>query len=241
MVMDRERTIERALSVPAGEETQQLKELFAVDGTLLMKSELPPGLIIPIARGYILADITKSKILANYCIPGDEKVLAKNRKGLAIKNIQKMSEGEELWTLNERTLNYEFDKIKTISERVTEEVVELGLSNGDSIRATSEHPFAIFDKKRKLRWVSSEYLKTGDLLFNFRNRFVKIISKNFSKVETLVYDYQMENNHNFFANGILVKNCDLILRAQISKDRKGRLELMEALVAGRRHVEDEDF
>jgi len=81
MVMDRERTIERALAVPAGEETAQLRELFAVDGTLLMKSELPPGLIIPISRGYILAKITNSKILESYCDMILKAQISKDRKG----------------------------------------------------------------------------------------------------------------------------------------------------------------
>ncbi len=81
MVMDRERTIERALAVPVGEETAQLRELFAIDGTLLMKSELPPGLIIPLARAYILATVTKSKVLSEYCNLVLQAQISKDRKG----------------------------------------------------------------------------------------------------------------------------------------------------------------
>ncbi len=81
MTMDRERTIERALAVPVGEETAQLRELFAVDGTLLMKSELPPGLIIPLSRAYMLANVTKSKILSGYCDLVLQAQISKDRKG----------------------------------------------------------------------------------------------------------------------------------------------------------------
>ena len=46
---------------------------------------------------------------------------------------------------------------------------------------------------------------------------------------------------NITKSKILAAYCELILQAQISKDRKGRLELMEALVAGRRHQDDDDI
>ena len=39
MKNERERTIDRALAVPVGEESAQLRELFSTDMTLLMKSE----------------------------------------------------------------------------------------------------------------------------------------------------------------------------------------------------------
>jgi len=78
---DRRRLIERALAVPVGEEAANIRELFSVDGTLMMKSEVPPGLIIHLARAYTIADVTKSKLLKNYCDAILKLEISKDRKG----------------------------------------------------------------------------------------------------------------------------------------------------------------
>ena len=80
---DRTRAIERALSIPAGEELAQIKELFpdGRDGSLMMKTEIPPGLIIPLARAYTIAGLTQSKVLKKYCDNILKAQINKDRQG----------------------------------------------------------------------------------------------------------------------------------------------------------------
>ena len=72
--------LERALHVPTAMEENPVRELFT-PGNLKMKTEIPPGLIIPLARAYVIAKKTGSAILTNFC---DEILLlqiSKDRRG----------------------------------------------------------------------------------------------------------------------------------------------------------------
>lgn len=80
MTQDRTSAMERLLAVPTAEESP-VKELFSVDGTLKMKSEIPPGLILHLARAYTIADLTKSKILLRFCDNVLQLQISKDRKG----------------------------------------------------------------------------------------------------------------------------------------------------------------
>jgi len=201
MVQDRERTIERALAVPAGEDTAQLRELFAVDGTLLMKSELPPGLIIPIARGYILAKITNSKMLSGYCIPGDEKVLCRNKKYAGgwgtsetkTEFVDRIEVGDELLTYNEVTSEKEFDEVVAISERMSDKIIKLKLSNGNVVRATPEHPFAVIDSENKLRWIPLSDIKEGDCLIQYKYKGLELRLRQLGKTTEEIYGSEKAN------------------------------------------------
>lgn len=52
-----------------------------MDDTLLMKSELPPGLMLPIAKAKIIARITGSKTLDSYVTLMLKGQISKDRKG----------------------------------------------------------------------------------------------------------------------------------------------------------------
>jgi len=195
MTMDRERTIERALAVPAGEDTAQLRELFAVDGTLLMKSELPPGLIIPISRGFILAKITNSKILGNYCIPGNERVLIRNeefegKQGTSEVKTQfadRIKVGDELLTYNEETSEKEFDKVVAISERMSDRIIKIKFSNGNVVRATPEHPFAVINSDNNLQWIQLSDIKEGDKLIQYKYKGLELRLRQLGKSKEELY------------------------------------------------------
>ncbi len=78
---DGPRTIDSVFATSETEEAGYLKQLFISDDSLKMKSEIPPGLIIPLARAYVIAKKTGSKILERYCDIILELQVSKDRKG----------------------------------------------------------------------------------------------------------------------------------------------------------------
>ena len=121
------------------------------------------------------------------------------------------------------------------------------LKNSEPLIVVSGRAYNLYDEKLNLR-LGQNLSKIG--MNALPMDFFDVRDVSMSDFSSMYWSYgtQMlrvakviKKNHNFFAQGILVKNCDLVLQAQISKDRKGRLELMEALVAGRRHSDDDDL
>ena len=75
-------TIEQAFASAAGvEESAQVEQLFVDDATLIMKTEIPTGLIVPLAKAYTIAHKTKSKVLKYYCDMILKAQISKDRKG----------------------------------------------------------------------------------------------------------------------------------------------------------------
>lgn len=87
-------------------------------------------------------------------------------------------------------------------------VIRLNLSNGSQIECTPEHKFfSVYENKYK----PIIEFKKGDILYFNDKESIKIIS--FNDIENIeinnqkVFDLEIEDNHNYFANGILVSNC----------------------------------
>lgn len=81
-VEDRASIIERALTGSGPiDESAQIRELFVDDETLIMKTEIPPGLIIPLSRAYTISHITKSRVLKYFCDMILKAQISKERKG----------------------------------------------------------------------------------------------------------------------------------------------------------------
>jgi len=80
---ERTSIIERALQgSSAGEDAaSQLELLFSEDPSLIMKTEIPPGLIVPIARGYTIAYKTKSDVLKYFLDMILKAQISKDRQG----------------------------------------------------------------------------------------------------------------------------------------------------------------
>lgn len=76
-----QRSVESVFATAESEEAGYLKQLFISDRSLKMKSEIPPGLIVPLARAYVVARKTGSRILEKYCDTILELQISKDRKG----------------------------------------------------------------------------------------------------------------------------------------------------------------
>lgn len=132
-------------------------------------------------------------------------------------NIEDIDEGTYLLTYNTETNNFEKGLVKQLIRSVRNDLVQISLSDGTVIESTVDHPY--FTQKKG--WCSaspelSDYiheikiskLEIGDLLMNSDGEWVEIDSiVNVDGNETKnVYNFEVDGNHTYFANNILVHN-----------------------------------
>jgi hypothetical protein len=135
--------------------------------------------------------------------------------------IEKIKIGDYILSWNEKTKEIEKKIVKQTFEKQTEKLLEIKLANGKTIRATPEHRFSVNDK-----WVQLQELKINDELSILKTNKqstekVKIVSTREVAGET-VYNFEVEDNHNYFAEGILVHNdCIRDSRGQLRFERDG--------------------
>lgn len=146
-------------------------------------------------------------VVVDECFPAGTKISTK----LGLKNIEDIKLGDEVLSFNHDSDIYEYKKVKTVFKRFTKEMMKLKVGK-KYIIATPNHPF--FTKERG--YVRMDDLKIGDHLLMQTERgevsyyFEEIkslpIKKNYLKNHP-TYNFEVEDNNNYFANGILVHNC----------------------------------
>jgi hypothetical protein len=118
-------------------------------------------------------------------------------------NIEDMEIGNEVLSFNESTGKLEWKKILNTFERKNNKLIVLKLSNGIKIKSTPEHRFY---EVQLNDWIEATYLKVGMKLLDTQLKEIKIeeISEEIGEVE--VYNFEVQDNHNYFAEGVLVHN-----------------------------------
>jgi len=72
--------VEQAFYSPSPADENPVRDLFTKKN-LKMKSEIPPNLIIPLARGYVVAEATHSQLLQKFLDTILELQVSKERRG----------------------------------------------------------------------------------------------------------------------------------------------------------------
>lgn len=138
-----------------------------------------------------------------FCFLGNTQITLSNGQ---TKEIQAIQAGDSVLTRDGAR--------KVLVSRRTQEsakVYQLTLSDGRSIVGTAEHP--IFCRGK---WIPLAMLQPGDLLCALASKrapgLIAIRVRSVTPLYTThpVYDLTVEGAHEFFANGILVHNCDEI-------------------------------
>lgn len=136
-----------------------------------------------------------------------------------IKLIEKVEVGDIVLTFNENTKALEPNRVLELFSPAHDDLVTLKLSNGRFITSTYDHPYYTVDNRLASRIPSitkAKYelgkeiveLKEGTILFNSKLEEITVVSIEDGNNEkpTQTYTLKVENNHNFFANNILVHN-----------------------------------
>lgn len=135
------------------------------------------------------------------------------------KNIEDVVEGDEVISFNETTLQNEVKKVIGTKKPIHNDMIKYHFSNMTSVTCTQDHPFYVdglelasfapfltnkrYEIKKEVRQI-----KVGDLVYlptNGSRTAIKEIEE-LSQVDTQTYIITVEDNHNFYANNVLVHN-----------------------------------
>lgn len=121
------------------------------------------------------------------------------------KPIEDIKIGDLVKSFNHKTGQVEIKRVITRMTNPTSKLSSIYLSNGHKIVCTLGHPFWL---KEHNEYMPARLLHEGDRLTTDGGDEVvaeRIFTKNCDS--TTVYNIEVEDNHNYFANGVLVHNC----------------------------------
>lgn len=122
--------------------------------------------------------------------------------------IKDLKKGDLVLTLNETTKELEYKEVVEIHHNLSknEQMYRLTTNKGELL-ITGNHKVMT-----QRGWVRIDELKDDDLLFNNLEYRLEKIDYNQD-----VYNLHIKDNHNYFANNILVKNCHRFSSSETSK------------------------
>jgi len=136
-----------------------------------------------------------------------------------VKNIEDIIQGDEVLSLNEATGEQEGKLVYGIMTPKHNDIVKYTLEDGTDISSTYDHPFYVDGLKLKsLNPIKTNSLykfeeevgelKIGDVLIKAdgSKSAIKNIDANMLDADIQTTIITVEDNHNFYANGILVHN-----------------------------------
>ncbi len=150
-----------------------------------------------------------------FCFVAGTEITLENGE---IKNIENIEVGDIVLSFNEQTGLQEYNKVTNIFKPKHDDLVEYTLSNGKKIISTFDHPYYVnglnlasyspeltTERYKDLSGIVG--IQVGDELNLQNNEKVSIVSiSEKDRVLTETYIFTVENNHNFYANGVLVHN-----------------------------------
>lgn len=150
-----------------------------------------------------------------FCFVGGTEITLQNGE---IKNIEDVEVGDFVLSYNENTKQQEYNKVIKLYNPIHDDLVEYELFDGKKITSTHDHPFYINDffiasykpeltKKKYEKFSNVLEIKVGDFLNTVDNEKISILNiTEKPKLPTETYIFTVENNNNFYANGVLVHN-----------------------------------
>jgi len=159
------------------------------------------------------------------------------------KPIRSMVENEEIMTYNIKSGQKESRKIKFIVKSNAETLCQIILENNKRIFCTPNHSFYV-QKEDNWKAVSPhpdrhhKPLTIGDELSNEHQGSLKIknIEIIFCHNSVEVYDLSVEDNHNYYINGVLVHNMQIFLKTlkgesiPLNVDPSDTIEMLKEII-----------
>ncbi|MDR1643893.1 MAG: HINT domain-containing protein [Clostridiales bacterium] len=148
-----------------------------------------------------IADIITGIVVAGFskCFDGDTPVLTEDGS----KRIDEIEVGDRVWSYNFETGEVELCEVTEVFVNETYEILSITV-DGEVIDATAGHPFYVDGRG----WVEAGELNTGSLLLDNNGITKKVTAISNLRLEypILVYNFAVENNHNYFVGYVLVHN-----------------------------------
>jgi hypothetical protein len=160
-------------------------------------------------------------MLYDECFPYEQNIQIKNGKISIGKLYDMYASGKELpevLTFNEETENFEYKKILKAWKREPRKLIEIHLEDR-KIKCTENHRFLTMNG-----WKRADNLIYEDQIKSTK-KSILVIGILKTNIEDVVYDIEVEDNHNFLCinddkNGIVAHNCQDIPREALSNANK---------------------
>lgn len=149
------------------------------------------------------------------CFPAGTKITLPNGD---LKNIEDIVVGDEVMSYDEKEQKQTSNKVYEVLTPIHNDIVKYTLSDNTEISSTFDHPFYVNgldlasnypEKTNSMYDIDKQVnqIKVGDVLSRFDGTEVEIISIEIQpEVDTQTYLLRVEENHNFYANNVLVHN-----------------------------------
>lgn len=139
-------------------------------------------------------------LVHNRCFIAGTKITLPNGE---YKNIEDISVGEKVMSYNENLKICEEGIVGDLKSHTVKDVIDISFDNVDTITTTFDHPFFVKSKG----WVDAKSLIVGDICLRDDDMESMIVDvKQYEKEFTVFNLLNVSENHNFFANKILVHN-----------------------------------
>lgn len=134
-----------------------------------------------------------------------------------LKQIEEIKVGDEVLSYNEGSGEVEYQKVVTTFSNSSSNLFEINIEGEiKPLIVTNAHPFYVYRARSNLlgkddkegAWIHSDKLQAGDEVLRPDGTWVKVLAVNRVKDEAAVYNFKVEQNHNYFvgSNGVLVHN-----------------------------------
>lgn len=166
----------------------------------------------------------KELIKAFGCFTGNTPVLTD--KGFT--PISSISSGDEVLSYNHESNSKEYKKVNRLKSHLVKGLMLLGLSTGETIEATPNHPFYV---KGDYREAATLYV--GDTLFSVNKQPITLISTVAKDTIVRVYNFAVDQNACYFVGmpGVLVHNSNLCTIEALSTSHASLGKNIQALPA----------
>jgi len=180
--------------------------------------------LIPAYRGY------GRGVSCYQCLPADELIITRGSQGIEVKEIQELSEADEVLSFSPRDESVRFSKPKGVFATFHEgPLCLIQLEGGRRVRATGDHPVTV-ERCRKLQTIRAREVRMGDrvpvlirlprsrrsidhfegeeALVNSPVVYLRVKRVGVEDYKGMVYDpVDVDGNH--FANGlgVITHNC----------------------------------
>lgn len=139
------------------------------------------------------------------------------------KPIESITVGEQVWTHNPQTDRDEVQPVTGMFSKTVTGLLVIGLSTGDTIQVTGEHPLAVAG----LGWVRADELQPGDRLQRRDTTTVTVTRIEYQPGTRTVYNFETRHTHTYYATtlNLLTHNCDVrweILSGIVRDAAKGK-------------------
>lgn len=151
--------------------------------------------------------ISRTSLQDNIVVEDPPLCLLAGTKIRAIDNslveIQDIKIGDEILGFDEENSTIKLVRVNKIFEHKNFSGYYLiNLNDGSELKITGNHPVYIGNNSYKI----VKDLREGDFVYTVSNKMVKIIKIEFINKSSLVYNLEVHDTHNYFANNVLVHN-----------------------------------